>query len=74
MDFKHQYGEEKVSVLLPQRSLLVMSGESRLKWTHGLVQYLKSYNYTCYTRNHGNHTYRYFSLLQYPCEGYTTQP
>ena len=56
MDFKHQYGEEKVSVLLPQRSLLVMSGESRLKWTHGLVQYLKPYNYTCYTCNHGNHT------------------
>ena len=51
-----------------------MSGESRLKWTHGLAQYLKPYNYTCYTHNHGNHTYRYFSLLQYPCEGYTTQP
>ena len=37
MDFKDQYGDEKVSVLLPQRSMLVMSGESRLKWTHGSV-------------------------------------
>ena len=40
MDFKHQYREEKVSVLLLKRSVPVLSGESRLKWTHGLAQYI----------------------------------
>ncbi|XP_065885472.1 alkylated DNA repair protein alkB homolog 8-like [Dysidea avara] len=37
MDFKDQYDGRKISVLLPQRSLLVMSGESRYKWTHGIT-------------------------------------
>lgn len=45
MDFKDQYGEEKVSVMLPRRSILVMSGESRLKWTHGSELQCKPYNY-----------------------------
>lgn len=34
MDFKR--GEKKLSLLLPRRSLLVMSGESRYAWTHGI--------------------------------------
>ncbi|XP_039178096.1 alkylated DNA repair protein alkB homolog 8 isoform X2 [Crotalus tigris] len=36
MDFKHPDGCT-VAVLLPQRSLLVMSGESRYLWTHGIT-------------------------------------
>ncbi|XP_014211148.1 alkylated DNA repair protein alkB homolog 8 [Copidosoma floridanum] len=34
MDFKR--GKEKVSIDLPARSLLVMSGESRYAWSHGI--------------------------------------
>ncbi|XP_030560182.1 alkylated DNA repair protein alkB homolog 8 [Drosophila novamexicana] len=34
MDFRR--GQELVHVLLPRRSLLVMSGESRYDWTHGI--------------------------------------
>ncbi|XP_043847157.1 alkylated DNA repair protein alkB homolog 8 [Dromiciops gliroides] len=36
MDFKHPDGRT-VSVMLPQRSLLVMTGESRYLWTHGIT-------------------------------------
>ncbi|XP_044524997.1 alkylated DNA repair protein alkB homolog 8 [Gracilinanus agilis] len=36
MDFKHPDGHT-VSVMLPQRSLLVMTGESRYLWTHGIT-------------------------------------
>ncbi|XP_028656230.2 alkylated DNA repair protein alkB homolog 8 [Erpetoichthys calabaricus] len=36
MDFKHPDGQN-VSVLLPQRSLLVMKGESRYLWSHGIT-------------------------------------
>ncbi|XP_051842883.1 alkylated DNA repair protein alkB homolog 8 isoform X2 [Antechinus flavipes] len=36
MDFKHPDGYT-VSVMLPQRSLLVMTGESRYLWTHGIT-------------------------------------
>lgn len=34
MDFKR--GSDRISVLLPPRSLLVMSGEARYAWTHGI--------------------------------------
>ncbi|XP_017880229.1 alkylated DNA repair protein alkB homolog 8 [Ceratina calcarata] len=34
MDFKRE--NEKTSVLLPPRSLLIMSGEARYAWTHGI--------------------------------------
>ncbi|XP_044254523.1 alkylated DNA repair protein alkB homolog 8 [Tribolium madens] len=34
MEFKK---DETICVLLPRRSLLVMSGESRYEWTHGIV-------------------------------------
>ncbi|XP_076762827.1 tRNA (carboxymethyluridine(34)-5-O)-methyltransferase alkbh8 [Xylocopa sonorina] len=34
MDFKKD--DEKVSVLLPPRSLLIMSGEARYAWSHGI--------------------------------------
>lgn len=34
MDFKR--GEEKLSLLLPSRSILVMSEESRYSWSHGI--------------------------------------
>uniref|UniRef100_A0A2K6G4V6 tRNA (carboxymethyluridine(34)-5-O)-methyltransferase ALKBH8 n=1 Tax=Propithecus coquereli TaxID=379532 RepID=A0A2K6G4V6_PROCO len=37
MDFKHPDGVT-VPVLLPRRSLLVMTGESRYLWTHGFCQ------------------------------------
>lgn len=41
MDFRHvdSAGEvvEKVPVLLPARSLLVMSGPSRYLWSHGIA-------------------------------------
>lgn len=37
MDFRHPDGRS-VSVLLPERSLLVMKGESRFLWTHGYEQ------------------------------------
>ncbi|KAJ7320144.1 hypothetical protein JRQ81_019655 [Phrynocephalus forsythii] len=36
MDFKHPDGQT-LAVMLPQRSLLVMSGESRYLWTHGIT-------------------------------------
>ncbi|XP_005999468.1 alkylated DNA repair protein alkB homolog 8 isoform X2 [Latimeria chalumnae] len=36
MDFKHPDGRT-VAVLLPQRSLLVMTGESRYLWSHGIT-------------------------------------
>ncbi|OCT93216.1 alkylated DNA repair protein alkB homolog 8 isoform X1 [Xenopus laevis] len=36
MDFKHPDGSV-VSVMLPRRSLLIMSGESRYLWTHGIT-------------------------------------
>lgn len=36
MDFKHPDGVT-VPVLLPRRSLLVMTGESRYLWTHGIT-------------------------------------
>ncbi|XP_003219355.1 alkylated DNA repair protein alkB homolog 8 isoform X1 [Anolis carolinensis] len=36
MDFKHPDGQA-AAVMLPQRSLLVMSGESRYLWTHGIT-------------------------------------
>ena len=34
MDFKRE--NEKVAVLLPPRSLLIMSGEARYAWSHGI--------------------------------------
>uniref|UniRef100_A0A8C3M4W7 tRNA (carboxymethyluridine(34)-5-O)-methyltransferase ALKBH8 n=1 Tax=Chrysolophus pictus TaxID=9089 RepID=A0A8C3M4W7_CHRPC len=36
MDFKHPDGHT-VAVMLPRRSLLVMTGESRYLWTHGIT-------------------------------------
>ncbi|XP_019634528.1 PREDICTED: alkylated DNA repair protein alkB homolog 8-like [Branchiostoma belcheri] len=36
MDFKHPSGK-RVPVVLPARSLLVMSGEARYLWTHGII-------------------------------------
>ncbi|XP_040832817.1 alkylated DNA repair protein alkB homolog 8 [Ochotona curzoniae] len=36
MDFKHPDGVA-VAVMLPRRSLLVMTGESRYLWTHGIT-------------------------------------
>ncbi|XP_077154522.1 tRNA (carboxymethyluridine(34)-5-O)-methyltransferase ALKBH8 isoform X4 [Ranitomeya variabilis] len=36
MDFRHPDGTS-VPVMVPQRSLLVMSGESRSLWTHGIT-------------------------------------
>ncbi|XP_050293011.1 alkylated DNA repair protein alkB homolog 8 isoform X2 [Anthonomus grandis grandis] len=35
MEFKN--GQSHICSLLPQRSLLIMSGESRYEWTHGIV-------------------------------------
>ena len=34
MDFKR--GEKRTSLLLPSRSLLIMSGEARYAWSHGI--------------------------------------
>ena len=36
MEFRHPDGRH-VSVILPRRSLLVMTGESRYLWSHGSV-------------------------------------
>ncbi|XP_067145741.1 alkylated DNA repair protein alkB homolog 8 isoform X4 [Apteryx mantelli] len=36
MDFKHPDGHT-VAIMLPRRSLLVMAGESRYLWTHGIT-------------------------------------
>ncbi|XP_035681426.1 alkylated DNA repair protein alkB homolog 8-like [Branchiostoma floridae] len=36
MDFKHPSGK-RVSIVLPARSLLVMAGEARYLWTHGII-------------------------------------
>lgn len=36
MEFKNETGEH-LSVVLPRRSLLILSGESRYKWTHGIT-------------------------------------
>lgn len=37
MEFKNPATSQQVNVSLPQRSLLIMSGESRYGWTHGIV-------------------------------------
>lgn len=37
MDFRKPETSQQVSVLLPKRSLLIMSGESRYGWTHGIT-------------------------------------
>lgn len=37
MEFRKPDSAEHVNVLLPRRSLLVMSGESRFGWTHGIT-------------------------------------
>lgn len=34
MDFKREY--KKAAILLPPRSLLIMSGEARYAWSHGI--------------------------------------
>ena len=36
MDFRHPIGHH-LSVLVPPRSLLVMTGESRYVWSHGIT-------------------------------------
>lgn len=36
MDFHHPDGRQ-ISVLLPPRSLLIMTGESRYVWSHGIT-------------------------------------
>ncbi|KAK3737010.1 hypothetical protein QZH41_018392 [Actinostola sp. cb2023] len=36
MEFRHPGGQH-IPVLLPRRSLLVMTGESRYQWTHGIT-------------------------------------
>lgn len=36
MEFKNK-DEEHLSVLLPRRSLLILSGESRYNWNHGII-------------------------------------
>lgn len=38
MDFRHSQQGKHLSVFLPRRSLLVMTGESRYHWTHGITQ------------------------------------
>ena len=43
MEFKNK---ETVCVLLPRRSLLIMSGESRYAWTHGIIP--RKYDF-CYS-------------------------
>lgn len=37
MEFRNPQSSNHLSVLLPSRSLLVMSGESRFGWTHGIT-------------------------------------
>lgn len=37
MEFRQPETSQHCSVLLPQRSLLIMSGESRFGWTHGIT-------------------------------------
>lgn len=37
MEFKNPESGQNVNVCLPRRSLLIMSGESRYGWTHGIV-------------------------------------
>lgn len=37
MEFRNPQSSDHLKVLLPQRSLLVMSGESRYGWTHGIT-------------------------------------
>lgn len=37
MEFRQPGTSRQISVMLPRRSLLIMSGESRLGWTHGIT-------------------------------------
>jgi len=37
MDFKHKMSHKQYSILLPRRSLVLLSGEARYNWTHGIV-------------------------------------
>ena len=36
MEFRHPAGQHR-AVILPRRSLLIMTGESRYLWTHGIT-------------------------------------
>ena len=42
MDFKHPEGAHK-SLVLPRRSLVVLTGEARYLWTHGITPRKKDY-------------------------------
>lgn len=37
MDFRHRENGTHIPLLLEARSLMIMSGESRYKWTHGIA-------------------------------------
>lgn len=69
MDFKHPDGRS-VAVVLPERSLLVMKGESRYLWTHGWeIGFFCFINplYTLYaqTTKHYSHMFFDFWMLLY---------
>ena len=50
MQFGHPY-YQKIDALLPRRSLLVMTGESRYLWTHRYIKHvsIKSHHTTVVT-------------------------
>jgi len=37
MDFTHQIDQQKIPILLEPRSMVVLQGESRYHWTHGIA-------------------------------------
>lgn len=49
MDFTNSLSQEKISMLLAPRSIVVLQGESRYNWTHGIAprktDKYKGYNY-----------------------------
>ena len=64
MDFRHPDGR-KAPVFLPRRSLLIMKGESRYLWTHGLapsVLYL-SLDWQCVDIFDGTFFHQYTSIM-----------
>lgn len=38
MDFLHTVSDAKISILLEPNSILVMSGEARYQWKHGIAK------------------------------------
>ena len=44
MDFRYKYNSERTSILLERRSLVLMTGESRYDWEHGIPSSFRNHD------------------------------